>query len=252
MDSRKETPDITPALSNDGNDMGWTYTGPDVDEYLQDFIQFAGSLEDGFPVADVGCSIGHNAKHLLAAGTKSVIANDINEDYLKVFYNSLSNEQTERVVALRGNALTLNKVIKSGSLGGILAVNLLHFFHPNEVKNAFKLFFDLLKPSGKLYIATFSSKCGLTDGDLSDKRRTAGDEWPGLVTSGHQNHGNDQNASVYRLFLDPEDLEREAKQVGFEVEKCGVVARPDYPEWFCVDGQPGLSACLTAIKPNDI
>ncbi|OQV16135.1 hypothetical protein BV898_09770 [Hypsibius exemplaris] len=234
------------------NDIGWAYAGAETDDYITDFVKFAATTSG--PVADLGCGPGHNVKLLLNAGTKSIIANDINEDHLKKFYKTLSEEETERAVALRGSALTLNKIIKTGTLGGILAANLVHFLHPSEVRNAFRLFYELLAPGGKLCVIAFSTRCGVAVGsqDLIRQRRKDGAEWPGLVTADFQEPTKRDEASsemVYKVLLNPEELRREAEAAGFHVEKAGFVPRPDYPAWFSIGTQPGMSSGLTAVKP---
>jgi len=178
-----------------------------------------------------------------------VIANDLSEDHLKVLHDSLSYHEQERIKIIHGDALDLGNVIGENCLAGILAANWLHFLEPADVRRAFKMFFKLLRPDGKLCVTTCGTNNGFFRGvaQLAAERKANGDKWPGLVSK-DQYEGGFKDQSPERVnLMDPDVLEREAKLAGFTVVKTGFVNLGAVFEGFRAGGQEGSG--LLAVKP---
>ena len=98
------------------------------------------------PIADLGCGYGAVAKRLLNAGCREVIANDLSQGQLDIFFNSLSSDEKKQVRVIPGNALDIGSSIADASLAGIFAASWLNFLNPDEIQRAFKVFYKLLQP----------------------------------------------------------------------------------------------------------
>ncbi len=84
-------------------------------------------MDKSRPVLETACAYGFTTKILLENGFK-VIANDLDERHLAVLANSIEDkEKISRLTLKPGNILELND-FEPGSLSGVLALNLVHFF----------------------------------------------------------------------------------------------------------------------------
>ncbi|GAU92337.1 hypothetical protein RvY_04431 [Ramazzottius varieornatus] len=148
-----------------------------------------------------------------------------------------------------GNALELEGKIPAGSLAGIFAASWLNFLHPEEVTRAFKVFFNLMKPGGKLCVLTASCYSDLmeTAQDIVEERKKAGMAWPGLWTKDLYQGPFAHHLPDFMHCLDPDVLEREARAAGFTVDKSGYFDFGSVFEALKVDGREW--AGLLATKP---
>ncbi|OQV15153.1 hypothetical protein BV898_10667 [Hypsibius exemplaris] len=231
------------------NNMGFQYLGP-PDDYVEDFIRFAATA-DG-PVADLGCAFGRQTRLMLEAGAKSVIANDLAQAHLDALADSLTDGEKARVTLQQGNALDfLSDIQPLDSLSGILAAMWLHFLEGPDVRRAFQLFYRVLQPGGTLVVITGSHQNGLIVSEKTTiaERKAAGNEWPGRVENSRLNYPVRVQFPGHVLFIEPEELVREARSAGFEILRAGYIERDEsYPEWYRMDGRE--AAGLHALKPK--
>jgi SAM-dependent methyltransferase len=195
-----------------------------LDEFGEAFVLYAGTTKR--PIADLGVAYGYTSKCLLAAGAE-VIANDICWDMLKTLQATVTNEEKSRLTLMPGNALTLD--IAKGSLDGVWANRFLHFFKPEDVRIAIKLFYSWLAPGGKLCITASSPYFAHTAEYLPKymQRKEAGEEWPGFMEGEDLPETWKESATFVDIghVFDTEVLQREVQKVGFKVEKCSYLPR---------------------------
>lgn len=144
-----------------------------------------------------------------------------------------------------GNALDLD--IAEGTLDGVWANRFLHFLEPQQVLHAFRKFESWLAPGGKLCITASSPYFSLIAGFLPQYQanRAAGHEWPGFMGLDSLTQEWKDATNEYQVghAFDTEVIEREAKRVGLQVEKCGYLPRP----YASTNGKEGVG--LIAMKP---
>ncbi|OQV19456.1 hypothetical protein BV898_06447 [Hypsibius exemplaris] len=227
------------------NNLGCQYNYND--EYVKAFVEYAGKANGR--IADLGCGYGASTKRMLDAGAAHVIANDLSKEQLDIFYKSLDEKDRRRVELIPGNALELGDKIPANSLAGIFAASWLNFLQPEEIQRAMKVFYDLMLPGGKLCILTASCYSDLmeTAQDVVSARKAAGDTWPGLWSKKLYSGPFAHHLPEFMHCLDPDVLEREAKAVGFKIEKAGYIDFGSVFQALKVDGREW--AGLLAVKP---
>lgn len=224
------------------NNMG--YMTSTLDPFSKAFVEF--SVKAPGASLDIGAAYGVAAIEALKLGA-SVIANDIEEKHLEILKNRTPKELHSRLTLLPGafpNAL----MIPENTVGSVLACRVFHFFDGPTIEFAAKLLFQKLLPKGKVFIVTETPflKNFSTFIPTYLERKAEGEKWPGFIS--------DVKAVAPERavllpptihFLDPDVLTRVFKEAGFEIERCEMIARKDFPADLQLDGREsvGLIAC---------
>ena len=193
------------------------------------FVQMKSLMDKSKPVADLGVAFGYTSLKLLESGFQKVYANDLDERHLNELWNNTPERFKSKLEMKPGNVLDLS--FEKGSLGGIIAIKLLHFFLPDDLRALLKNMYDWLSSGGYLMITSPSpSFIELTDPDNAENVNTAyfervknKKEWPGLFESSFLFKNNEaikRNMISKHNLLSNEILMRETYLAGFEVLKC--------------------------------
>ncbi|OQV15596.1 hypothetical protein BV898_10188 [Hypsibius exemplaris] len=219
-----------------------------LDEYGEAFVAFARNTTK--PVADLGVAFGFTTKEILKTGA-TVYANDLSEDMLKELNNSLTEEERLRCILKPGSALELN--FEPGSLSGVLALRWFHFLTGPQIREVIHKFFTWLEPGGKVVITCSTPYSGRARSFIPEyeERKAAGEEWPGFTTKQIQEVGGVGSREHFHK-LEPFIFERELKAAGFEVEKCGFIARSFYPEGWQFDGREHCGVVVHTCACEDL
>ena len=224
-------------LTNDSNEKSKAHkTKPTLNNYGMmfltehpHFIQMKNLMDKSKPVADLGVAFGYTSLKLLESGFQKVYANDLDERHLNELWNNTPEQFKSKLELKPGNVLDLN--IEKGSLGGIIAIKLLHFLLPDDLRALLKNMYDWLSNGGYLMITSPSVPfVELTDPDNAENVNAAyyervknKEEWPGLFDSSFLFKNNEtikRNMNSKHNLLSNEILMRETYLAGFEVLKC--------------------------------
>jgi SAM-dependent methyltransferase len=132
------------------------------------------------PLLEVGAAYGNATLPALHAGG-TVVANDLSASQLGVLAQATPDDDRKRLVLLPArfpDELRLG----DGSLSGILAAQVLHFFDAPTVELAFRSAFRWLEPGGALYGLVMTPSLGFyrTLRPAYEERARRGERWPGI------------------------------------------------------------------------
>ncbi len=225
------------------NSMG--YMTKILDPYCEEFIQFSKSAL--YPVADLGVAFGHTTKELLKNEDLIVYANDIDEGHLDYLKSTVSTEEEARLKLFPGKLPDVFN-LDPNSLSGVLAARCLHFFKGEEIEDLAARVYKSLVPGGIFCAVAETPYMKHTTSFIPvfEKRKAAGDLWPGYVEN-FSDYTTRANTTNWINLLDPDVLERVIKAAGFKVKKVGFVERPYFPEEVRLAGKE--SAGIIGIKP---
>ena len=172
------------------------------------------------PVLDIGCAYGFTSKIMLAAGL-DVIANDLDDKHLSILAEEVNaGKYTGKLTLQPGNVLELD--IADGTLGGIVCLNVVHFFDGDQVRRFFDKVHAWLAKDGVLVLTVASPT--MANNNLADKYYEdlrSGIEWPGQVhtssLSGSPVVKNIMPSTFH--FNSLETIMRETLRVGLKVFK---------------------------------
>ena len=193
------------------------------------FVQMKSLMDKSKPVADLGVAFGYTSLKLLESGFQKVYANDLDERHLSELWNNTPEQFKSKLELKPGNVLDLN--FEKGSLGGLVAIKVLHFLTPEDFRSMLKRIYEWLAPNGYLMI-TSPSPCFfelITPDNVENiknvfyERVKNKDEWPGIFESSFlfkHNESLRRNIDSKQNLFSNEVLMREAALAGFEVLKC--------------------------------
>ncbi|OQV14950.1 hypothetical protein BV898_10854 [Hypsibius exemplaris] len=225
--SAEHTGIFTPTL----NKMGWQQNS--LDEYLSDFVDYAGSPSRTRPVADVGAAFGFVSQKLLERGA-TVLMNDLEPGHLEDIVRRISPEERERLTCIPGSVFDLK--LEEGSLDGIVAARMTQFFPVADIRRFFDLAYKWLAQGGRLCVTNTSPWRGTTEAFQREYERKCqqGEEWPGITTTDSLDQNRQKRITLpqtgYRF--DPAVLRREAERVGFRVVRTSFYPTPFLPDEF--------------------
>jgi len=197
------------------NNTGWMTLA--LDEVSTEFTRFAGSIDA--EVLDVGCAYGIATLAALERGAR-VCACDIERRHLDVLARRVDPDVRERVRFIEGSLPDCD--FAPGSFGAVLASRVLHFLSGADVAQTVRKMHTWLKPGGRLFLVVDSPYTGpwRTLSDDYERRKAAGDAWPGFVANYAQFLPTGQDPSQHPRFINPMDpdiLTRVCADAGFEV-----------------------------------
>jgi hypothetical protein len=110
----------------------------------------------------------------------------------------------------------------------------LHFLLAAEIRATLKKMHRWLRPEGRLYLVVDTPYSGFwfRNAPEYEKRKAAGEEWPGLIEDIAPYHPSGQcppGMLPYLNPMDPDILVRECEGAGFEVEEAEFIYRRGIP-----------------------
>ncbi len=220
-----------------------------LDEYAEDFIQYAGQT-DG-EVLEIGCAFGITTIAALKAGGH-VTACDLDPGHLQILTENTPKSLRSQLTCITGRLPDID--LPEKSYDAILCSRVLHFLDGSAIDASVRNMFRWLKPGGRLYLVA-DTPYGIWRKliPIFEARRVRSDRWPGLMI-GLENYlpfsPKDRaiDAPPFMNLLDPELLTRICTDAGFEVEQAGFIDRSDFSGLGRMDGRE--NAGIRAIRAN--
>ena len=220
-----------------------------LDEYADDFIQFAGQT-DG-EVLEIGCAFGIATIAALKAGGR-VTASDLDPRHLKILTENTPEAFRANLTCITGQLPDID--LPDGAYDAILCSRVLHFLDGSAIDASVRNMFRWLRPGGRLYLVA-DTPYGIWRKliPIFAARRARGDRWPGLMI-GLENYlpfaPKDRaiEGPPFMNLLDPELLERICTDAGFTVERSGFIDRSDFGGLGRMDGRENTG--IRATKPG--
>jgi SAM-dependent methyltransferase len=222
-----------------------------LDEYANDFIQFAGQTDGG--VLDIGCAYGVATIGALEAGGR-VTACDLDPRHLEILMENTPEALRSQLTCQPGQLPDVT--LPDQSFDAILCSRVLHFLDGSAIDASVRNMFRWLKPGGRLYLVA-DTPYGIWRKliPIFEARRARGDRWPGLMI-GLENYlpfapkDRAMDGPPFMNLLDPELLSRICTDAGFDVERAGFIDRSDFRGLGRMDGRE--NAGVMAIRPEDL
>jgi hypothetical protein len=211
------------------------------------FIELASRA--GRPLLEIGAAYGNATLPALRAGG-TVIANDLSASQLGVLASGASEPERKRLVLMPAR-FPLEIHLGAGSLSGVLAAQVLHFFEGPTVELAFQSVWAWLEPGGTFHVVVMTPSCGFyrTLRPEYEERARAGERWPGIFDPGTvaPPDWKARLPSMVHLF-EKDELRRCAEEAGFIVDTLDYFCFHHFPAKHRTDGREFLT--LTARKPD--
>lgn len=219
-----------------------------LDEFADDFIQYASSISD--PVLEVGCAYGVVTLAALEGGAR-IVACDLDQGHLDEVWREAPDSQRDRLECVQGALPAID--FAPGRFGAVLCSRVLHFLDGSAVDASVRNMFRWLKPGGRLYLIV-DTPYGIWRRFIPvfEARRARGDRWPGLMVALENYLPNAPvcrpiNGPPFMNLMDPDLLRRVCEEAGFRVERASFIDRSDFAGLGRMDGRE--NAGILAIKP---
>jgi len=204
-------PGLVPTMNN----TGWMTES--LDEISTDFTRYAGSIDA--EVLDIGCAYGIATLAALEAGA-SVLASDIDPRHIEILERRVPDDMRDRLRCETGVLPDVD--FAAGAFGAVLASRVLHFLSGADVELTVRKIHHWLQPGGRAFLVVDSPYTGpwRIYADEYERRKAAGDPWPGLVDDYAQFLSAGTDPSLHPDFInpmDPDTLVRVCENAGFDV-----------------------------------
>jgi len=214
-----------------------------VDPTAKLFIKDAINQGDSWSL-EIGAGFGTDTKAIIDNNIK-LYCNDLDSrhlDVIKKFSGDYKNIQF-----LPGNFLDLK--FNENTLYSIYSSRVIHFLTPKELEKAFKLFYQWLRPNGKLFITAETPYLGNWKSFIPEfeKRKKNGAKYPGFIDNptAFENSEFAANLPPVVHWFDKETLRKIAEDNKFIVDNIMYIDRKsDFPEALLLDGRESVSAVL--------
>ena len=209
-----------------------------LDEYGEDFIQFAGQTEDR--VLDLGCAYGVVTIAALEAGG-TVTACDLDQRHLDILLEKTPEKFHPRLERVTGRLPNID--FEPESFSAIICSRVLHFLDGSAIDASVRNMHNWLKPGGRLYLIA-DTPYGIWRKliPIFEEKKRSGERWPGLMI-GLENYlpyarsNRSMDGPPFMNLLDPEILERICVEAGFKVQRSSYIDRADFGELGRMDGR---------------
>lgn len=210
------------------------------------FIELAARA--GRPLLDIGAAYGNATLPALRAGG-TVIANDLSASHLSVLASAASGEDRKRLIVMPARFPEEIR-LGEGSVSGVLAAQVLHFFDGPTVEAAFQSVFRWLEPGGAFYVVVMTPSLSFYRQlrPEYEQRARRGERWPGIFDP-HPIAPPDWRERLPPMvhLFEKDVLRRCAEEAGFTVVDLEYFCFRQFPAPHRTDGREYLT--LTARKP---
>src|SRR5262245_38609234 len=211
------------------------------------FIELAGRA--GRPLLEIGAAFGNATLPALRAGG-TVIANDLSASELGVLASAASAEDRKRLVLMPARFPEEIR-LADGSLSGVLAAQVLHFFEGPTVELAFHSVRRWLEPGGAFFVVVMTPSLSFYSNlrPEYEKRARGGERWPGMFDprTVATPDWKERLPPMVHLF-EKDVLRRCAEEAGFTVDTLEYFCFHHFPAKHRTDGHEFLT--LIARRPG--
>src|SRR5262245_30290578 len=211
------------------------------------FIALAGKA--GRPLLEIGAAFGNASLPALRAGG-TVIANDLSASELGVLGSAAPREDRKRLVLLPARFPDEIR-LADGSLSGVLAAQVLHFFDGPTVELAFRSVRRWLEPGGAFFVLVMTPSLSFYRELRAEyeKRARSGERWPGIFDprTVAPPDWKERLPPMVHLF-EKDVLRRCAEEAGFTVDTLEYFCFRHFPARHRTDGREYVT--LTARTPG--
>lgn len=222
------------------NNMG--YMIQKLDHFSQAYVDFV--IEENLLVnesLEIGAAFGVASKEILKREGSCTI-NDIDQEHLKILFESLSKDQQQKVRLLPGDILS-SVHIPPNSLKSVLSSRVFHFFTGDQLRKMFSKLWNWLQPGGRIYIVTETPYLGnLTKFiPIYEERKRQKDPFPGFIEDFPKFAiSRTSHLPSFMNFLDVDVLSQLAKDAEFNIIRCHTFSRNEFPPDLRFDGRESV------------
>lgn len=197
------------------NNTGWmTVT---LDDVSTAFARYAASIDA--EALDIGCAYGIATLEALLQGAR-ICACDMDAGHLDILGRRVDAGMKERLRCVQGAMPEID--FDAGEFGAVLASRVLHFLSGDQIEQTLRKMHAWLRPGGRVFLVADSPYTGpwRTLSADYERRKAAGEPWPGFVTDYAQFLPAGQDPSMHPSFInpmDPDTLAQACEAAGFEV-----------------------------------
>ena len=220
-----------------------------LDEYADDFIQFAGQTDQ--PVLDLGCAYGVATIAALKAGGR-VTACDLEQQHLDILTENTPVDLRANLDCVAGELPIVD--FPENSFAAIFCSRVLHFLDGSAIDASVRKMYTWLKPGGRLYLVA-DTPYGIWRKfiPIFEAKKQKNERWPGLMIGlenylPHAPKDRPIDGPPFMNLLDPDLLERTCTEAGFTVERKSFIDRSDFSGLGRMDGRENTG--ILAIKPS--
>ncbi|CAN5376107.1 hypothetical protein BH09VER1_BH09VER1_06390 [soil metagenome] len=199
------------------------------------------------PLLEIGAAYGNATLPALKAGA-TVIANDLSASELGTLAGLVPEDCRKRLVTVPAR-FPEELRLGEGSLSGVLAGQVLHFFTGEQVELAFQAVHRWLEPGGKFFVLVMTPSLSYYSKLrwAYEERAAKGERWPGIFDPRPvaSPDWKDRLPALVNLF-EKDVARRCAEEAGFEVEMLEYFCFSKFPEKHRTDGREYLT--MTARK----
>lgn len=214
-----------------------------LDEYSQAFVDFVPQAPG--PALDIGAAYGIATLATLKKGG-TVIANDVDEDHLKILESRVKLElglEALGKLRVRKGRFPTDLAFSNGELGAVLACRVFHFFDGPTIEEGVRLIHKWLAKDGRFYLVGETPYLGTLRSfiPLYEEKIKNGDPWPGFIPDFQildPIRGKDLPKQMH--LLDEQVLSRVFREAGFQVEKAEKFPRPRFSPNLQLDGRESV------------
>ncbi len=225
------------------NRTGWTSNV--LNEVAEMFVEACGP---GVSALEIGAAYGVATLPALARGAK-VLANDLDPVHLDRLWNECPPANRERLTLLAAR-FPRNVKLPGEAFDLALASNVFHFFTGRQMETGAESLRYWLRPGGRVFVQAATPYMAPFQDFLPEyeRRREDGIYFPGWIenTREYSRHGRLGEIPKSIHLLDEEVLARVFTAAGFEIERCWLYRRRDFPPTLYLDGRESVG--LVAIK----
>lgn len=203
-------------------------------------------------VLDIGAAYGVTTVPALEQGAE-VTAVDLSAEQLATLTANCPATKRPRLETLAGQFPDAFPVAeRQRYYDTILASHVFHFYGPAAFAHAAQSIYQLLKPTGKLFVQCFTPYHTFMANMIPsfEQKQAAGDPWPGLTEASNDFALIPNLLPPLVNLMSPEILQREFQQQGFVIDHVGFTPCPPSlgKDTFVMDGREWVG--LIAHKPG--
>ena len=135
----------------------WDAGNKYIDDLVSKFIQ-SNNIDLSYPIIDLGCGYGQFSYSLVRHGASKVFALDLDPGHIKKLCASCPQDGYDYancIVAIDGDFPgdpKFNNLFHNNSIGGIMALSVLHFLPADKIEHCLQSMHSILRPGGALLI----------------------------------------------------------------------------------------------------